>query len=202
MSEYPAQLPGESDKAYAHFRAWVDFEDRETRGATTAFAQRRDIKPDQVRRLRSKYDWNARAATVPTMAAAIHQRTTELVVEQTAQSLAEKIVAARERNAAAHAGLVAKIGKKVNEALELLDLTSMDNAQLGQFILRGAREMAPPREATTNTTVAVQHNTHLDLQEVHTLPPAQQARRVREMVAEADRQAALLDQYYSGQGAQ
>lgn len=200
MSAYPQQLPEESDTAYAHLCAWLDFEDRGQRGDTAAFAARRGIKPEQVRRLRSKYAWNTRAATVPTLDAQITERATELVVEKAAQTLAEKIADAKERNAAAHAGMVAKVGKKVSEAVELLDLNALDAKDLATFIIRGLREMAP-REAATSVQVTQQQMQVVGLEEVHGLPPAQQAKRVREIVAEADRKAALLDAYYQQQAA-
>lgn len=199
MSGYPERLSDESDKAYDHFCAWIDFEDRGARGATAAFATRRGIKPEQVRRLRSKYRWNDRAAAIPTLDTEIQQRASQIVIEQSAQTLAEKITAAKERNAATHAGLVGKLGQKVNDALERIDLANLDDFQLSQFIIRGMREMAPresgPAVAVTQTTMNV------EIDEVQALPPAQQAQRVRAIVAEADRRAALLNDYYNGQAA-
>jgi len=200
MSGYPEQLPEESDTAYAHLCAWLDFEDRGQRGDTAAFAQRRGIKPEQVRRLRSKYAWATRAAAAPTVDAQISERATEIAVEKAAQTLAERIADAKERNAAAHAGMVAKVGKKVADALELLDLTALDPKDLATFIIRGVREMAP-REAATSVQVTQQQLQLVGLEELHGLPPAQQAKRVREVVAEADRKAALLDAYYQQQAA-
>lgn len=200
MSGYPEQLPDESDTAYAHLCAWLDYEDRGQRGDTAAFAQRRGIKPEQVRRLRSKYAWNTRAATVPTMDAQIAERTTELVVEKAAQTLAERIAEAKERNAATHAGMVAKVGKRVNEAVELLDLNALDAKDLATFIIRGLREMAP-REAASTTVQVTQQQLHVELEDLRALPPAVQAKRVRELTTEADRKASVLEAYYAQGGA-
>jgi hypothetical protein len=140
--DYPEQLPGEPDSAYAHLRAWVDFDARGRAGDTAAFAEAQDIRADYVRRLRSLYNWSERAREVETFDAL----TGRLAAEKAAEAAAEDIAALKVANAAQYVELERRVLAKAHEAIERLDVAELTPAMLPRFVL-GALKASEPRGA-------------------------------------------------------
>lgn len=137
--EYPDQLPGEPDRAYAHLRAWVDFDARGRLGDTAAFAEAQGIRADYVRRLRSLYDWSDRCREVETFDAL----TGRLAAEKAAEAAAEDIAAMKVANAAQYVELERRVLAKAHEAIERLDVAELTPAMLPRFILGALRAVEP-----------------------------------------------------------
>lgn len=138
--EYPDQLPGEPDAAYAHLRAWVDFDARGRTGDTAAFAEAQGIRADYVRRLRSLYDWSDRCREVETFDAL----TGRLAAEKAAEAAAEDIAAMKVENAQRYVELERRVLAKAHEAIERLDVAELTPAMLPRFVL-GALKASEPK---------------------------------------------------------
>jgi hypothetical protein len=143
--DYPEQLPDESAAAYAHLRAWVDFDARGRAGDTAAFAEAQGIRPDYVRKLRSQYDWVERCREVETFDAL----TGRLAAEKAAEAAADDIAAMKVENAQRYVELERRVLAKAHEAIERLDVTELTPAMLPRFVL-GALKASEPREAAAS----------------------------------------------------
>jgi hypothetical protein len=209
MGQYPEQLPEESDRAYDHFLAWLDFPARDRREGTKLFAVDRDIKPDQVRRLRSRYRWAERAEAIPTVEQALRERTTELTIERTAAKTAEtvsdKIAAAKAANTVVLVTLANKAGKQALAAVDKLNAEGGEfDAKRAAFVVSALRALAQAEERAVPAQ-AVQINAagevSVEIDALHDLPAPEAARRARIIVDEAQRKARLLEEYYTADGA-
>lgn len=206
MDVYPEQLPEESDKAYGHFCAWIDFPGRDRPDATAAFAAARGIRPDYVRRLRSKYEWPTRSADRPSVETAIRQRTNDLTIEKTAESVADKVAAARASNTVIAVSLAGKVGRKALEAVDRIDVNHFDE-NLGRFVTTVLRALVQAEtvgagpvssvQVNTTTTTTTTTEVNVEVDSLRELPPAQAAERATEITAEAHRKAQLLATYYA-----
>jgi hypothetical protein len=177
--DYPEQLPGEPDRAYAHLRAWVDFDARGRDGDTAAFAEAQGIRPDYVRRLRSQWDWRERAREVETF----DVLTGRLAAEKAAEAAAEGIAALKVANAAQYVELERRVLAKAHEAIERLDVAELSPAMLPRFVL-GALKASEPRGAAAVTDPPPPP-----------LPvgPDELAAHTMELAAELQRRGLLLD---------
>lgn len=171
--DYPEQLPGESAAAYAHLRAWVDFDARGRAGATAAFAEAQGIRADYVRKLRSQYDWVERCRDVETFDAL----TGRLAAEKAAEAAAEDIAAMKVENAQRYVELERRVLAKAHEAIERLDVAELTPAMLPRFVL-GALKASEPRDAAA----AAPAEAHLPLGS-----PDELEAQARELVAELQR---------------
>lgn len=189
MRELPQQLPDESDAAYAHFCAWLDCPDPDD---TAVFAASRGVRADYIRKLRSRWKWRDRRRPVDQ---AIRDRATELTIEKTAQSLADRAAAARSKAEAAHAFLAAEVGSKALQAVRRLDPSELDPGSIVRLVSVALREIGPKAP-----TVAVSgEQVDVSVAGLEQLPPVEQTARARVILEETARQVELLDSYY-GQG--
>lgn len=140
--EYPARLAGEPDRAYAHLRAWVDFDARGRPGDTAAFAEAQGIGADYVRKLRSRYRWVERCREAETFDAL----TGRLAAEKAAEAAAEDIAAMKVENAQRYVELERRVLAKAHEAIERLDVAELTSAMLPRFVL-GTLKAAEPKAA-------------------------------------------------------
>ena len=199
MGEYPEQLAGETDRSYGHFCAWLDFDGRERKDATRLFAVARGVKPDQVRRLRSRYGWAERAAPVPTVEQEVRARTKELTVERTAQTLAQRAAEARINTETGHAFLGAKVINKALQAVANLDPDTLDNADIVRLMTLALRELGPAKgtAVSVRTDGAQGGGVEVVIAELAELPADQQAIRASAIIDEAARQAEVIGAYYA-----
>src|SRR5690606_32388741 len=197
MGDFPEQLPGENNKAYGHCCAWLHSPAADN---TDDFAAQRGISPQYVRQMRSQYDWSNRRLPV---VAELQARTSELAVEKVAQSRADKIAAAVERNETAHVLLQSRVLEQALEAATQIPQGAMSAGEIVQLLRVALQHGVRPAERGTAVQVTTDTSGAVDVRvaALEGLPAPEQAARAREIADEATRKISVVEAYYQRQGA-
>ena len=197
MGDFPEQLPGENDKAYGHFCAWLHSPNADN---TEAFAEERGVSKQYIRKLRSQHDWADRKRPV---VAETQARASELVVERVAQSRADKIAAAVERNETAHVLLQSRVLEQALEAATQIPQGAMTAGEIVQLLRVALQHGVRPAERGTAVQVTTDTSGAVDVRvaALEGLPAPEQAARAREIADEATRKISVVEAYYQRQDA-